>query len=275
MSDSKKQDLTPYSFRIWIVSMLCVLFTFFSWHLALPHAQKYLSVKEERNWLNTVMGSKEAPKDSTAFRNFKRFQKIPDAEQLYWSYKYSYNQESQGGIIEALKTSFSHFQQLPLLLKGWWFFATIACICLLLKIPGAQYASYLPPLLLASYLITVPTFQSDPLIPSEALIIKEHIKEPLSDNVSEKRLQFKRGWESYLITHYLKQKPQTDEKKYALQLEEATHFFARDRLHHPYPPVLISLFPGNLLLWLTLFFNLTVCLRVLFSDYPHFKKTSP
>ena len=68
------------------------------------------------------------------------------------------------------------------------------------------------------------------LFPSEARLINDYIKEPLSPNIMEQEKQLRKGWELYLVDQWAHENPSEDAQIRRQQAENGEYAFTVARI---------------------------------------------
>ena len=180
--------------RIMAILQLCLVFTVFCWQLSKPFMADLYQVKSKMAVFDFVLKDQE------------RFKLLPEAkkEEIFVQYKKLENQLATPYFTKLIGSMESLFQLSPTFLV-WLVLGTIVPIMLLKKVDGARQLVWLMAFVALAYCFENRFFESpkqltpeEQLFPSEALIVKEYLEEPFSDDVFVQHEQLQRGWDNYL-----------------------------------------------------------------------------
>lgn len=225
--------------RIAAILQLCIAFTIFLSNAGYPFLGEIFHYKSQAILYNDVMGNglTDTPEEQTRLsRNAARFAALPKQERENIIEKYRVLQsKGQTSFASKLSRSFQILiDQLSVYKQAWMILAVIIPILILLRIEGATYAAWLLPVLAVCYAFANGSphseSQESKLFPSEEMIIKDYLKEPLSQNISEQQQQLQHGWQLYLIDKWAKQVPNANQEAFKLQVEEGEFAFNLARI---------------------------------------------
>lgn len=250
----KKKQIDPRVFipkatRIVVIIQLCLVFSLASWVAIQPQMQRYFHRQSLIGLYKTVMGEedllvKARPEQAPALaeklqRNRERYETLPEAQRYQLEAGRTQIQQS---TADSWATSVRRMwvllaRELNPFAQGWLFFSTLVCILLLCRIEGAQLAAWILPLMVILYGVdkhyhhqpSVPPADAQ-LYPTEQVILRDYLKEPLSDDILEQRDQLLKGWRLYLVRHWADETPSASEPEFERQIERGEFAFNLARI---------------------------------------------
>lgn len=235
----------PRSTRVVIIVQLSLVFWTLISASVQPFMADYWAQKTTDNLYRLVMGDQELLKHvqgnlpewrDRLGRNRARFQALPPAQRVDLEADFAKRQGRKGKTFsdasrivgQSLGWGISPYVQ------AWMLFSFITCLFLLLRIEGAQQATWLLLLLTLFYAFHNQQHGSEGqkapdlhLIPSEEAIVDQ----ALQGSASEQRQQLQQAWEAHLIRHWAGEEPkEEDTAAYALQVEKGEFAFLLARL---------------------------------------------
>lgn len=239
----------PNKTRMVVIIQLCLAFALITWSAIQPFMGEFFSHKTRLNIYQMVMGNPQlihtVPEETKneikekINRNHSRFLLLPIdvQEKIQTQYK-DLNAPTKTTFLEKTKRAFNILIfEIPPFSQAWIFFSIILSILLLLRIEGAQAASYLLPFIVLIYgmnnFLFAPLPPKSPdhsLFPSEKMIVENYLDEPFSHQILEQKEQLTKGWKRYLVQNWTKQEPSKDKALFEQQVEEGEFFFQMARL---------------------------------------------
>lgn len=234
----------PTPQRVLAIIQLCLAFSFICWYAVQPFMGEYFSLRSRSLIYEYAMGTSEMLKKKSdqlpkMDRQIKRFAALPfpDKQLILDDYQDLQKHAQRSSWIKIADGIRVLFVGIPSFELAWLFFSALISILILLKVEGAKQAAWLIPLITFAYAIDNHTsgrpVQSNPdfiLFPSEEVIVKDYLKQPLYGTPNEQQIQLKKGWEQYLVTNWFpKTKSVTNVDQ---QIEEAEFAFTVARLKH-------------------------------------------
>jgi hypothetical protein len=232
----------PTPQRMMAIGQLCIAFSLLLWYAVQPFMGEYFTLRSRMLLYEYVMGTSDFLKTRSGHeekleRQAGRFKQLPEEEKAVLHKDYQQLQEyAKRPIFRKILDGFRTLMlDIPPFEQAWIFFSITIAILLLLKVEGAQLATWLLPLIILVYTIdnqlTGKVFYSPDsyLFPTEKKIIRDYLKEPLSASPMEQREQLEVGWKRYLIDQWSTATSTSNEKNQ--RLEEAEFQFTLARLH--------------------------------------------
>lgn len=233
----------PTPARIVAILQLCIAFTVILSSASYPFLGEIFHNKAQAMLYSDVMGNVSAVDASEdkerLIRNAQRFDALPEKERVQIQKAYHDLQDNaKTTFFEKVSRSFSILAaQLPAFKQAWIFFSIAIALLLLLRIEGAVYAAWLLPVIALAYAWDNTTHglqqkmsEEERLFPSEAIIVRDYLNEPLSSNILEQQKQLQHGWQLYLIDKWNRQKPSKDVLVFKQQIEEGEFKFNLARI---------------------------------------------
>ncbi len=234
----------PTPQRLLAIIQLCLAFSFICWYAVQPFMGESFSLRSRSLIYEYVMGTSEMLKKDPGQipkmeRQAERFASLPlsDKQLIAEDYKNLQKHTQRSAWIKIADGFRLLLVGIPPFELAWLLFSALISILILLKVEGAKQAAWLLPLIAFAYAIdnrmTGLTTQPNPdfiLFPSEEIIVKDYLRQPLHGNPDEQQVQLKKGWEHYLIANWLAQK--NPDLSFEQQAEEAEFAFTIARLHH-------------------------------------------
>lgn len=236
--------------RVMAILQLCIAFTVIASSAGYPFMGEIFSHKSKSLLYHTVMGdSTLAPKNGGVNaeiirerleRNRERFAALPlEQQQQLLGQLATLTSKTETSFWTKLKRSFYILAfELPAFERAWLFFSIIISILLLLRWEGAAKAAWILPLIVFCYAwnnVWYGDLQNSPpdvhLFPSEELIVRDYLHEPLNANIMDQQPQLLLGWKRYLIHNWTSEKPSSDEAIFEHQVEKGEFAFNVARLN--------------------------------------------
>jgi hypothetical protein len=219
----------PMPARVLAIVQLCLAFTVAIWILCGPYLDEYFSVRSDSLLYETVMGERVPG-------NVDYFQALPIEEQRSIVDQYRLLQERAGRpFLEKTFGAlvFSLFETSPF--KWAWVVLSVGiAVGLLKKKRGALQVVWLLPVVALCYgLFSVSSKTPSPmdaLVPSEALIVSEYLKRPLSGSIGDQQNQLTLGWQRYLVSVWTREVPSDDKLFFEEQVKRGEFAFNVARL---------------------------------------------
>ncbi|MBA3722709.1 MAG: hypothetical protein H0W88_09960 [Parachlamydiaceae bacterium] len=203
----------PFPKRLLAILQLCIAFSIILSYASQPFMGEYFSLKSDMLLYEYVTGNStllKSPeqKDKLA-RNANRFALLPEHQlgHINRNYQKLYDYSTRpflSKITDGLRALVSY---VPSFEQAWIIFSVLIAVFLLLKIEGAARAAWLLPIIVLAYGIDNRLNGNDnkitpdvAMIPTEDVIVKDFLKEPLNSGLEEQHTQLKKGWEKYLAT---------------------------------------------------------------------------
>lgn len=209
--------------RVLAILQLCFAFTIILTRLSYPFMGELFTYKSNKLLYQYVMADSQS----------HLFAKLPATDRSEIVHHYQLLQEKADipFLTKMVRAIHILVVELPLFERAWIVLAICISILLLLKRPGAIYASWLLPVVALAYCLNnfsmgIPAKPSPDaqLFPTEEMITAGYLDKPLSADIETQRLELLEGWKSYLIVNWLGEKPA--EEKAAKVLQEARGEFA-------------------------------------------------
>lgn len=237
-----KKEIPPEAFistsaRVVAILQLCLAFTVLLWQAGYPFAGEHYATKTKLLVYQHVIGTKNID-----YAN--QFEQLPmqQQQQILDGYD-TLLQKIDRPFMDKLIDSFKIiFIKTPIAESVWILLSIIIPILLLKRTEGAIQAVWLLPL--AMLLLTidnrwsgkdVPIAEDAVLYPTEQLIVKKYLENPLSADILEQHAQLSKGWELYLIKEWAHEEPSSDSRQYQKQKEKGDFFFNLARLDYIKP----------------------------------------
>ncbi len=244
-----KKEFPPGTFiptpaRILTIVQLSLAFALLLWQASQPFMGDLFRTKSQMLSYQNLMGIAphheiQSGEKARLERNIKRFEYLPQAVKQNISEQYLH-------LLDSLQYTFGQKMQRLFHLfayemnpyeLGWIFFSITLSILLLKRIEGTLHAVWLLPALALFFLFdnqmhgTNSRHQlENQLFPSEQLIIRDYLKEPLSTDILKQREQLLYGWRVYLIKEWAHENPSDDLVTFQLQAEHGEYLFNVMRL---------------------------------------------
>ncbi len=239
----------PTKARVLAILQLCLAFTAIVWSAGLPFMGELFDLKSQGFLYQTVMGNEELAKQigksqdavylAHLQRNKNRFAELPLTVQEELVQRYNALQHKANALFtEKLYRSVQILVvETPPFEQAWIAFAIVISLMLLLRIEGALPALWLLPLIVVCYGVDnrlqgkeSPKNLDLQLFPKEEVIVKDYLKEPLSQNILQQQQQLMHGWQMYLVQEWAHETPSQDPKLFEQQAEQGEFFFNVARL---------------------------------------------
>lgn len=244
------ETFIPKPARIAAILQLCLVFTFVLYLASYPFLGQLYEHKSKTLLYRTVLGDSSLVTSFESLqtqqyrdqlqRNEELFQQLPEAERVEITSQYEkIRTRGEKSFLTKLGKSIHIFLfELPIFELAWIILSIVIPILLLLKIEGAALSACLLPVIALCYAATNfhyghPIQQSTDtsLFPSEELIVRDYLKDPLPRDIIEQHKQLLRGWKIYLIQDWAGQQPSAQETIFNNQAEEGEFYFNVARLH--------------------------------------------
>lgn len=261
-AQKKKKDYPPGTFiptpaRLMAIAQLCLAFTAIFWTLGYPFMGRHFELKSKLVVFEHVISSpffnKEVPQNQEIIQEYDRLK-----------------QELEAPFFDKISISTRIFlYDIPLLEKVWMLLAVILSIMALKKQEGVKHAVWILPLLVLAYSINNHMHGTSPsrneeakLFPTEEILLKDYLREPLKEGITDQQIQLLKGWELYLVQEWAKELVSSNPEKFQQQIKRGDFAFSvarinslfqtkenyRSRFHAQQPmPLLIVYFCWNLL----------------------------
>lgn len=213
--------------RIAAIIQLCFAFSLLLWIVSMPFLGDLFAIKSER-LLSQELLSKPALMETLS---------LPEQEAIKL-YDESLKEKLQLSFSEKLKASMQllFFQTAPFE-QAWLFFSFLLPLLLLLRIEGAVQACWLLPILAMAYATDNLSYTPLPknnldisLFPTEAVLIQNYLKAPLSDSIAEQQKELTKGWKNYLVIEWASEAVSSNPEIYLTQVEKGEFAFNAKRL---------------------------------------------
>lgn len=228
----------PTPLRILAIIQLCIAFTTISLYASYPFMGALFTQRSQLSLFENVMGTLPEVSFEQANYNREHFGKLSSSEQA--KILESYHQIQANGnlsFLDKCKDSMTILLlKMPPFTKAWVFFSVLISILLLRKTEGAAKASWVLPILAAAFAIDA--YQNPPkkrifaeanLFPTEEVILRDYLKEPLSPTILKQHEQLKKGWNLFLIREWAKEEPLPDPEN-QMQIYKGEFAFNLERL---------------------------------------------
>lgn len=222
----KKQRATydedMFSHRVFAIIQLCVAFTAVCWLGGQPFLGDLFTFKSKQVVYESVLG------DQTHFKNLpvqKRNKILQDYQEL--------TRKANVPFLTKLKRTFEILAfELSPFTQAWIAFSIVIGVLILLRIDGACQAAWVLPLIALAFLLDNQWHRTDPhpsaeekLFPSEEVIIRDYLQEPLSTSVSNQRDQLTEGWQLYVVRDWAQEEPSNNPTIFEEQVQKGTFLF--------------------------------------------------
>lgn len=231
--------------RIVAILQLCFAFTAICAAMSAPFLGELFTHKSQMLLYQNVMGSsvlaeKLGVSNEGHFqRNATRFVALPEAQRLQIIHDHDALQtKAEKPFLDKFGESFRILcWELPPFERAWILLAVLIPILLLLRRDGAAKAAWLLPIVAALY--SFDNFSNGKmakpspdaaLFPTEQVILRDYLQEPLSESILEQQKQLTKGWHLYLIKNWARQEPSDDHNVFSQQVEEGEYAFNVARL---------------------------------------------
>lgn len=273
-----KKEYPPGTFiptpaRIVAILQLCLAFTLLAWHGSLPFMGELFSTKAKLLVYQHVMG-KKIEGHATRFAELPKKQR----DQILRDYDIL-QRRLEVGFMEKIGRAVEGIWHLPLFEKTWILFAVLIPILLLKRIDGAQQIVWILPVLALAY-AAENRWQGKPhdltleekLFPTEAVLLRDYLNEPLATTLAAQQQQLERGWKLYLVREWAKELPSDN---FPQQVEKGDFVFNLARLEAIQKQPVIHTREQESYFWLALyiFWNLSFALVV--RNFLRLEKPSP
>jgi hypothetical protein len=249
-----KKEYPPGTFiptpaRILAILQLCVVFTVIIASAGYPFMGEMFAFKSKTLLFKDVLGigNQNGSIDGESAmhyqerlkRNMQRFSELPKWQQSWLQQKYAALQsQTETPFFEKISRAFYILIfELPGLERMWIALALVVPLMLLMRMEGAAQAAWLLPIIVLCYAFDnrmhgqPHQMPSDAkLFPTEEIILKNYLKEPLAASISEQQKQLLRGWKMYLIQEWAKKIPSQELAVFDQQAEEGEYKFNLVRL---------------------------------------------
>jgi hypothetical protein len=172
------------STRIFVITHLCLVFSYLSWVALYPIGSEYYENKTLEHLYHAAGTSDPQLKEGLDQLNARQGRSTTDKLTIG---------------LRAITTGIPPYSQ------GWAFFSLAICFLLLFRINGAKSVVWLLPFLVALYAVDNWRNAPDPapapdahLFPTEEYLKEHYISGPTPDAISEQYEQLKGAWSSYL-----------------------------------------------------------------------------
>lgn len=233
MSRRKKKEYPPGTFlptsqRVLAIVQLCIAFTLIMWYVGQPFMGEYFRLRSRLILYEYVLGTSDKGKLAD---NSERFEILPfQLKQIIINDHRNLHDYAKRSFLSKINDGFKVlFLEIPAFEVAWIFFSIVIAILLLKKVEGARHAVWILPVLVLGYAIDNRlggiSQQVSPdriLFPTEQMILKE----PLSNDPVQQYSQLQKGWENYLVEHWLPKNSRP-----ANPVEEAEFHFTVARLN--------------------------------------------
>lgn len=218
--------------RVMAILQLCLAFSLMAWQAGYPFMGELFDIKSKLLVYDYVMGAKDP-----AFA--KLFAELPESKKnevlsSYQDLKAHLGRPFFDKALDSIKSLF--FKNSPFKLL-WLFFSIVIPIVLLKKVEGATAAVWLLPVVTLCFIVqnrwygSPPTSTKDSLLfPTEAVIVNEYLRHPLSPELSQQEQELRQGWELYLIKEWAKEEPSADSATFQNQKKKGDFAFNLARL---------------------------------------------
>jgi hypothetical protein len=219
--------------RVMAILQLCIAFSLILGYASTPFMKELFERQSKKLLYHTVMG------ENSSHHAAERFERLPTAQkhQIIAHYN-ALSLKDNSGFWHKVERSFHLLLvELPPFEKLWLLLAVAIPLMLLLRVEGVNDVVWLLPCVAALYGWNHQQQEfpanhrgASTLFPSEKVLVEEHLKEPLSGDISAQYGQLRRGWELYLIRTWAHKEPAKEELEYKRQIEEGEYAFNLARL---------------------------------------------
>lgn len=240
MKEKKKlvRAMISPKLRLMTIIHLCLVFTLMAWWFGQPFMGELFTNKSKMLLLQQVIGmsnNNDNPELQALFyRNQNRFHSLSPSDQELLLDKYEVlRKASETSFLTKLKqiVELALFKIPPFEL-AWIFFSLVLSIFLLFQVEGVQQAIWLLPLITGLYIIDnqlngmkFTMKEEEKLVPSEEVILRDYLKEPLKKDIFEQHQQLKYGWHLYLVRNWAKEEPSHLPQEFQKQVEKGKYAF--------------------------------------------------
>lgn len=235
----------PKPARIFAILQLCIALTMVLFYAAQPFmGQLFESKSRLLQWdyvLDVPEGEALLAKDRQAFEEARQL----DEAKLASSFR-----ERLSRSLKILAFGIPPFEQ------AWLLLSLILPILLLKRVEGARRAVWLIPLCVLVFSInnrlngSAEASNTNHLYPSEAQISQDYLKQPIVGSLEEQRELLLKGWQLYVIDHWLGQTPSTDIPTYNRQVKQGEWRFQVEKARYQMQHAKSGLEPYKLPLWI-------------------------
>jgi len=268
----------PAPQRVLAIFQLCLAFIAICVYAGHPFMGALFNQKAQLSLFENVMGTLPEPlteQDRTQQQfNNNQFSQLSVGEKTAILAKYHQIQQigNSSFLAKCQEACVLLIFKTPPFTKAWIFFSILLSILMLRKREGAAQAAWVLPILACAFawdsyqnLDKQAISPEAKLFPSEQVVMRDYLKEPLSSSILEQHQQLKKGWNQYLIIEWAREIPSPFSTTHNLQVFKGEFAFNLARLklqiQHPssnssflagavYNPLLIYL----LYFWWNLFF---------------------
>lgn len=235
----------PTSARLCAIIQLCLAFSILLWNAALPFTGELFTIKSKLVLYQDVMGT--TAKDQLSIekrlrlaRNQERFEQLPpkQAKTIIRGLESTQKQLQRSFFNKIKQAIHILFFEIPFYEQVWLLLSFILPILLLKRTEGVVQVIWVLPLLAALYAVDNRMHGQPPLrapdthlFPTEHILIKDHLKEPLSENIFEQQIQLQKAWKLYLIKEWNKSLPSPELEIADQQAENGEFAFNLARLN--------------------------------------------
>lgn len=240
-----KKEFPPGTFiplpaRVAAIIQLCLAFSFLLWLISQPFMGDLFRVKSQMLVYQDVMGINPYSNEKTERleRNALLFSHLPLAQKENLLEKYAALQK------ELNQTFFQKMQKLIRIFTierspfelAWILLSIFIPVLLLKRVEGAANAAWLLPALALLFLFDnqfhgIKEIEPEKdIFPSEQVIIRNYLEEPLSHDVLIQKTQLTRGWNLYLIRNWTQATASKNPFIFQQQAEEGEFWFNVKRL---------------------------------------------
>lgn len=199
----------PFPQRFLAIIQLCLGFSFILWYGFQPFMGEYFALKTQMLPYEFVMGTSDLLKGPEGKekleRNRARFELLDSKKksELLNGYKRLHDYSTRPfhvKIWDGIRASGA----VPPFVWAWIILSIVLPIMLLLKFNGARLAVWLLPLVAICGVVDQrdDVSKDQNFYPTEDVIVKEYVGEPLKDSIEEQRKQLEKGWRSYLAKNW-------------------------------------------------------------------------
>lgn len=223
--------------RVMAILQLCVVFTILCWQMSKPFMADLYQTKSKMAVFDFVLKDQE------------RFSSLPEAKkQEILTHYEKLKEQLATPFVSKLMGSFLSLSQFSPTFLIWLILGTVLPILLLKKVDGARPLIWLMVFVALAYCFENRFFEpalsatrEELLFPSEALIVKDHMSEPLSNDPFTQHEQLKRGWDHYLDQVWGKGKGSA-EGLFAFNVERAVALATEPPVSRGQQPLLLLAF---------------------------------
>lgn len=244
MPPRRRKEFPPGTFipppqRLMAIGQLCIAFSLLLWYGVQPFMGEYFALRSRMLLYEYVMGTSELLKkngqEEKLERQANRFQLLPENQKNIVIQDYQLIQEyaTRPPFQKMLDGLHLLILEIPPFEQAWIFFSITIAILILLKMEGAKSAAWLLPLIVVAYSIdnqVTGKISSSPdlkLFPTEEIIIKRYLAEPLPASPLEQKQHLEKGWKNYLIDQWSIDQEKDENQRF----EKAEFHFTLARLN--------------------------------------------